>query len=57
MQNMNNESEEDQECPKSKDGNGHCECWWDGGRCCWCGAEEMNEETNICLHLVNSLKS
>lgn len=25
-------------CPNSKDGLGHCRCWWDCAPCCWCAA-------------------
>ena len=25
-----------QECPNSKDGRGHCRCWWECEPCCWC---------------------
>jgi hypothetical protein len=39
--------EYDQECPASKDGRGHCMCWWDGDDCCWCGAPAMTEEAKL----------
>jgi len=32
-------------CPKSKDGNGHCNHWWDGDKpCCWCGDDTEEKE-------------
>jgi hypothetical protein len=31
-------------CPKSKDGDIHCEDWFDGGPCCWCGSPAMTDE-------------
>lgn len=27
------------QCPKSKDGRGHCQHWWDEEPCCWCGSD------------------
>jgi hypothetical protein len=30
-------------CPKSKDGGVHCECYFDGDACGWCGAPGMTE--------------
>ncbi len=29
----------DEYCPKSKDGLGHCSCWWDCESCCWCKSD------------------
>ena len=29
----------DEYCPKSKDGLGHCICWWDCESCCWCKSD------------------
>lgn len=29
-------SEDQEHCPESKDGHGHCVDWWEGGSCCWC---------------------
>jgi hypothetical protein len=34
-------NEDSQFCPKSKDGNGHCNCWWEGAGCCWCNAPRI----------------
>ena len=43
---MNQDSQEnEQECPCSKDGNGHCKCWWDEQPCCWCG-KGLEEEVS-----------
>jgi hypothetical protein len=39
--------ETDQDCPNSKDGNGHCVCWWDGDECCWCDARAMTREEKL----------
>lgn len=30
-------------CAEREDGT-HCECWWDGGTCCSCGAVAMTDE-------------
>lgn len=27
-------------CPHSKDGRGHCNCWWEMEPCCWCKSDE-----------------
>lgn len=27
-------------CSESKDGHGHCVCWWESEPCCWCGHNE-----------------
>lgn len=34
----------DEHCPKSKDGRGHCVCWWEGDGCCWCGVRALTKE-------------
>jgi hypothetical protein len=36
-------SAEDGACDAREDGI-HCECWWDGGTCCSCGARGMTEQ-------------
>jgi hypothetical protein len=38
------EEKDTEVCPETKDGNGHCEHWWDGEMCCWCGALAMTKE-------------
>ena len=30
-------------CPK-RDDKTHCTCWYDGGKCCSCGAPESEEK-------------
>jgi hypothetical protein len=32
-------------CPKSKDGGAHCDCWYDGEQCCYCGDRAVKEAT------------
>lgn len=36
-------------CPKTKDEHvgGHCNCWWDGGPCCWCGNPALPEAERV----------
>lgn len=37
---LEGDEQTDYECPKSKDGHGHCRCWDDEtGPCCWCGRD------------------
>lgn len=35
------------ECAERADGT-HCECWWDGGACCLCGAYTMIDDGSVC---------
>jgi hypothetical protein len=31
-------TEDEENCPKCPDGLGHCQHWWEGEECCYCGA-------------------
>jgi hypothetical protein len=38
--NLSLEDDWETECPASDEGI-HCECWYDGAECCYCGDPEM----------------
>lgn len=38
---------DDENCPNSRDGLGHCQHWWEGDPCCWCDAGEMSMEDKV----------
>ncbi len=39
---------ENEFCPKGDEEDSvHCRCWYDGEKCCKCGAPEMTEEKRI----------
>ena len=43
----------DEYCPKRED-NQHCNCWYDGGKCCGCGAPEMSNEQKVAQGMIES---
>ncbi len=45
-------SDKETPCTKRED-KIHCECWWDGDKCCACGAPEMSHAKKIEYEMEN----